>query len=195
MALLMFRDSIVGQLCRWLFQPQSLLYPNEKPCQSPSYNGIISSRGNGEEHTSYTYSSSKNEEFGVASTVSKLETPTTDSSTSGIAQGLRSPDPVDPEEWATWKKVVVGAEIWYASTLLTNQYSVDSEQHIHLCDISRFIYSTCQHTVSSYSVYDHVALLTDRRYIQLKYGVSPLLASLTIAMYVFGCKAVLFPAK
>lgn len=36
---------------------------------------------------------------------------------------------------------------------------------------------------------DHLSLLTGLNYIQLQHGVSAILASLTIAMYVFGCKS------
>lgn len=116
MALLMFRDSIAGQISRWLLRPQCLLYPGEQPCLPMLCSDSVSLDAKGTDVSIRLHGLSKHEETGVALTISSLKVANANGPELNTAQRPSSDDPTDPKEWATWKKVVVGAEIWYAKS-------------------------------------------------------------------------------
>jgi hypothetical protein len=127
MALLIFRDSIAGQLSRWLFRPRCLAYPNEQfgPLSSTSDQISGPSRDITDESTARTYGLTKHAEI-IVSTITPLEALHADESTlAGARASSGDNDPVNPKDWATWKKVVVCAEIWYANVLPADPCSVN----------------------------------------------------------------------
>lgn len=110
MALLMFRDSIVGQLCRWIFRPQCLLYPLERLYLPSSFDGITRPQ----EIITDTVTCTKHEEIAETPAAPTLRAPGVNKSALAIVQDSDGgDDPVNPKDWRTWKKVAVCAEIWY----------------------------------------------------------------------------------
>lgn len=132
MALLIVRESIAGQLSRWLFRPQCLAYPDEQSCPLSSSDQIsIPPREITSESTTRTRGLSKHAEI-IVSTITPLEILYTNELTSAAIRASNSDnDHLNSKDWATWKKVVVCAEIWYADILPANICSVNSVSSIY----------------------------------------------------------------